>query len=208
MDKGIIPLKVCRYEGDRESLGEFESSPNAGVMSVRRFVMLSDEDRKRIEVEERARLEEERERERIRNELAAEETRKRKEEDAKRSRPGKIVAATFVCFMLGLCTFAANQPSSGGGGGAEATSFSGASSAYYAGQEIIRKRLRAPKGVEFPRFIDEKNVRWSEIGPSKWHIEANFLAPNAFGTLVRSRFSYDVEDVGNGKYRYTNVIVE
>lgn len=62
--------------------------------------------------------------------------------------------------------------------------------AYYTGQEFVKKQLKSPSTADFPSF---KDIQHSHMGDCVHHLRAYVDSQNAFGAMLRTRFTLVVE---------------
>lgn len=72
--------------------------------------------------------------------------------------------------------------------------------------QFVKDRLRAPGTAEFPnQFEDDGEVTMTPRGGDEWRVVSHVDSENAFGGVVQSNFTCDVEHVGGDEWRLVNL---
>jgi len=120
---------------------------------------------------------------------------------------GIIVGALLVAMMLSICS----SPGRGTGGARDAAitpetpqqkaearwnSNEGKVDAFSMSQKFIKERLKSPGSAEFPSITDS-DVVITHKGGGRFTVKAYVDSQNAFGALLRTRYTCEIRDNGD-----------
>jgi hypothetical protein len=144
-------------------------------------VQLSEDEKRRIYLEEKARLEAQ---EKVKQE--------REGKQALSGCGGCLVIFVVLILLVGLIT-------SGGksGSDSEHTLLPTKTDAWVMAQGFVRKNLKAPATADFPWYSDEYVT---DLGNQIFQVAAYVDAENSFGAKIRSKFICKVKYVGNDNW--------
>lgn len=113
------------------------------------------------------------------------------------------------CLVLIVLAFAAAVASKGGKGGSATSGWSnGKADAWIMAQKFVKDRLRSPGTASFGGLFTDHQDSQSvveDLGNGHFRVDAWVDSQNAFGGVVRSYFTCELEMVGDDRWQATRV---
>jgi len=81
------------------------------------------------------------------------------------------------------------------------------SMAYIMSQNFVEQQLKAPSTAKFAKYYEVES-KMKIIATNKYYIISYVDAQNSFGAMIRNYYSCDMTDLGDGKWRCENLVIE